>query len=129
MAQCAAMSTSTGISYADAIATVTAAGGPLEIGHREIFGIDHLVFVNAPRNLGQLFQAAPADSTFLVYEDETYTFGQVREQFAALGAALVDRYGVAKGDRVAVAMRNFPEWIIAFAAITSIGAISVSMNS
>ena len=118
-----------GISYEDAIATVTAAGGPLELGHREIFGIDHRVFVNAPPNLGALFRAASADATFLVYEDETYTFGQVREQFAALGAALVQRYGVRKGDRVAVAMRNFPEWIISFAAITSVGAVSVSMNS
>ncbi|MEO7397284.1 MAG: class I adenylate-forming enzyme family protein, partial [Ilumatobacteraceae bacterium] len=58
-----------------------------------------------------------------------YTFGDVRDRFAALGAALVGRYGVRKGDRVAVAMRNFPEWIISFAAITSIGAVSVSMNS
>ena len=125
MAQCSVM----GITYQEAIATVTAAGGPLEIGHREIFGIDHRVFVNAPPNLGSLFQAAPADARFLVYEDETYTFGQVREQSAALGAALVQRYGVRKGDRVAVAMRNFPEWIISFAAITSVGAVSVSMNS
>lgn len=125
MAECAPM----GITFEEAIATVTASPGPLEIGHREIFGIDQRVFVNAPPNLGALFQAAPADATFIVYEDETYTMGQVREQFSALGAALVERYGVVKGDRVAVAMRNFPEWIISFAAITSIGAISVSMNS
>ena len=62
MAQCSVM----GITYQEAIATVTAAGGPLEIGHREIFGIDHRVFVNAPPNLGSLFQAAPADARFLV---------------------------------------------------------------
>jgi long-chain acyl-CoA synthetase len=46
-----------------------------------------------------------------------------------LAAALVDRYGVAKGDRVAIGMRNYPEWVISFAAITSIGAVSVSLNA
>jgi long-chain acyl-CoA synthetase len=48
---------------------------------------------------------------------------------SALGAALVSRYGIAAGDRVAIAMRNYPEWVVAFAAITSIGAISVSLNA
>ena len=47
----------------------------------------------------------------------------------ALAALLVDRYGVAPGDRVAIGMRNYPEWVIAFAAITSIGAVSVSLNA
>ncbi|MCU1366492.1 MAG: AMP-dependent synthetase and ligase [Ilumatobacteraceae bacterium] len=117
------------ITFEAAAAQVTAAGSPLEIGDAIINGAAQKVFVNAPPNLGVLFQAAPGDSKFIVYEDETYTFAEVRERFAALGAALVERYGVQKGDRVAVAMRNFPEWIISFAAITSIGAISVSMNS
>jgi long-chain acyl-CoA synthetase len=42
---------------------------------------------------------------------------------------LVARYGVGRGDRVAIGMRNLPEWVISFAAITSIGAISVSLNA
>jgi long-chain acyl-CoA synthetase len=42
---------------------------------------------------------------------------------------LVNTYGVKKGDRVAVAMRNFPEWVMSFAAIISVGAVNVSMNS
>ena len=41
----------------------------------------------------------------------------------------VSLYGVRPGDRVAIGMRNYPEWVIAFAAITSIGAISVSLNA
>ena len=43
--------------------------------------------------------------------------------------ALVDRYGVAKGDRVAIGMRNYPEWVMSMLAITSIGAVSVSLNA
>jgi long-chain acyl-CoA synthetase len=46
-----------------------------------------------------------------------------------LGYALVHHFGVKPGDRVGIAMRNYPEWIISFAAILSIGAISVSMNA
>ena len=42
---------------------------------------------------------------------------------------LADRFAVAKGDRVAIAMRNFPEWIIAFWATTAIGAIAVPLNA
>ena len=47
----------------------------------------------------------------------------------ALGAALVDRYGIKVGDRVAIGMRNLPEWILSFAAILSVGAVSVSLNA
>ena len=47
----------------------------------------------------------------------------------ALAAALVHRFGVAKGDRVAIAMRNLPEWIVAFGAALSVGAVSVSLNA
>jgi long-chain acyl-CoA synthetase len=47
----------------------------------------------------------------------------------AIAAMLVHKYGVKKGDRVAIAMRNYPEWVMSFAAILSIGAISVSFNA
>jgi acyl-CoA synthetase (AMP-forming)/AMP-acid ligase II len=66
---------------------------------------------------------------YLVYEDERWTFGEVMAQVDGIASALVERYGVGKGDRVAIGMRNYPEWITSFAAITSIGAISVSLNA
>jgi len=69
------------------------------------------------------------DKDFLIYEDERLTFAQAMDRVDALGHALVERYGVAKGDRVAVAMRNYPEWCMSFAAVLTVGAISVSMNS
>ena len=47
----------------------------------------------------------------------------------ALAHALVTTYGISKGDRVGIAMRNLPEWIVSFAAILSIGAVSVSLNA
>ena len=47
----------------------------------------------------------------------------------ALAAALVNRFNVAKGDRVAIAMRNLPEWVVAYGAVASVGAVSVSLNA
>jgi long-chain acyl-CoA synthetase len=37
--------------------------------------------------------------------------------------------GVRRGDRVAISMRNYPEWMLAFCAATSVGAVAVAMNS
>jgi len=42
---------------------------------------------------------------------------------------LKQKYGVNAGDRVAIAMRNYPEWCFSFFACGSIGAIAVPINS
>jgi long-chain acyl-CoA synthetase len=119
------------LSYEEAVAVVTAPGQLLEVTTAKVRGIDYRVFAHAPGSLRDLFALARTygDKTFLVYEDETWSFAQVMERVDALGALLVDTYGIRPGDRVAIGMRNFPEWIMAFAAITSIGAISVSLNA
>ncbi|HET6772358.1 MAG TPA: class I adenylate-forming enzyme family protein [Acidimicrobiales bacterium] len=119
------------LSYAEAIAQVTRPGERFETGTVEVGGAPTTVFVHAPTSLRQVFDTARArgDTTFLVYEDERWSFAEVMRQVDALGALLVDTYGVRKGDRVAIGMRNHPEWVVAFAAITSVGAISVSLNA
>jgi long-chain acyl-CoA synthetase len=120
-----------GMSWDEAVALVTKPGGPFEIATAEIGGHPVRVFKGAPPSLRVLFGTARArgEATFLVYEDERWSFAQTMAKVDALGAALALRYGVRPGDRVAIAMRNYPEWVVAFAAITSIGAISVSMNA
>jgi long-chain acyl-CoA synthetase len=117
------------LSWSDAIAAVTS-DPRFALGEVDIDGVAQTVFTAAPPTLRDLFGLWPArgDTLFLVYEDERRTFAEVADEVAALGAALVGRYGVQRGDRVAIAMRNLPEWIIAFAAITSVGAVSVSLN-
>ena len=96
-----------------------------------MLGVMQPVFKNAPASLRDLFMVTRShgDKTSVVYEDERYSFAEVMRHADALGAALVQRYGIAKGDRVAIAMRNYPEWVMSFIAVTSIGAISVSLNS
>ena len=61
-------------------------------------------------------------------EDETLTFEEHFRAAAHLATILVDGYGIEKGDRVAIVMRNFPEWSIAFWAAAAVGAIVVPLN-
>ena len=69
------------------------------------------------------------DKDFLVYEDERISFAEHFQAVAALAHVLVGRFGITKGDRVAIAMRNLPEWVIAFWASISVGAVVVPLNA
>jgi long-chain acyl-CoA synthetase len=120
-----------GMTYDEAVAAVTGPGQMLEMAPVEVDGITYRGFANAPASLRDLLSLARAhgDKDFIVYEDERLTFTDVMARVDALGATLVERYGERKGDRVAIGMRNYPEWVVAFAAIVSVGAISVSLNA
>lgn len=119
------------LTYEEAAAAVTGPGERFEIETIEVAGVPVKAFKHAPRSLREIFATARdrGDETFLVYEDEPWSFSEVMTHVDALASLLVDRYGVAPGDRVAIGMRNYPEWVIAFAAITSIGGVSVSLNA
>ena len=119
------------MTFLEANATITGPGQIFELIDAEVLGVKTRIFKNAPAHLGQLFAGSRAhgDKPFLVYENETFTFAQAADHIDALASLLVNTYGVKKGDRVAVAMRNFPEWVMSFASIISVGAINVSMNS
>jgi long-chain acyl-CoA synthetase len=89
------------------------------------------VYKKAHRDLRAIFEASRAwgERTFVVFENERLSFLDHYRAASALSWRLVDEYGVRKGDRVAIAMRNFPEWPIAFWAATVIGAIAVPLNA
>lgn len=117
---------------AQANAALAASDSPVKLGPGTVNGVDMQVYVQAPPNIRILLQAAEAqfsDLDYLVYEDERVTyaaFARAVEHFAGL---LTDRFGVRKGDRVAVIMRNYPQWPVPFFAALSIGAIATPMNS
>ena len=119
------------MTFLEANTAVTGSGQIFELIDGDVRGVKMKVFKNAPAHLGQVFAGSRGhgDKTFLVYEDEIITFAQAADRIDALASLLVNVYGVKKGDRVAVAMRNFPEWVLSFAAIISVGAVNVSMNS
>lgn len=96
----------------------------------EIRGTTLKVFKNAPPSLREYFAFGEThgDADFLVYEDERYSFTDTLKTAATLAHIVANDYGVKKGDRVAIAMRNYPEWIMSFIALTSIGIVVVPMN-
>ncbi|MCK6253123.1 class I adenylate-forming enzyme family protein [Pseudomonas fragi] len=69
------------------------------------------------------------DREFLVWEQQRLTFSQFFDQVDRLAGQLVERFGIRKGDRVAIAMRNQPAWLVAFAAIQRCAGVCVPLNS
>ncbi len=112
-----------------AIKELTGPGKEYELESVEMYGQQCRVFKNGPQTLRALFEEAVSDETFLVYDDERYSFAETHQQAGRIASILVNEYGIRKGDRVAVSMRNFPEWVTSFMAVTSIGGIAVAMNS
>lgn len=101
-----------------------------QITRETIRGVELKVFKNTPPSMREYFaQAAEhGDQDFLVYEDERYSFTETLKRAATIAHIVVNDYGVKKGDRVAIAMRNYPEWIMSFIALTSVGVVAVPMN-
>jgi long-chain acyl-CoA synthetase len=119
------------MSFDESVTAVTAPGQMFSVVETDVLGRPTKVFENALPSLRSLFDLARTrgDAIFLVYEDERMSFDDVMTQVDAIADLLVNHYGVQKGDRVAIGMRNYPEWITSFAAITSVGAIAVSLNA
>lgn len=102
-----------------------------EVVEKEIDGVKYPFFKNLPKNLNELYQIGQQfhDKSFLVHHGKSLSYQDVLDQMGNLAHILVNRFGIKKGDRVALAMRNLPEWCVAFMAITSVGGIVVAMNS
>jgi long-chain acyl-CoA synthetase len=118
------------MSIAQAHALLTQPGSPFELEERDIHGVRLRTWKNAPRTLREVFVAGRAhgEATFLVCENDRASF----EAFARATLTLAHRLaadGVVKGDRVAVAMRNLPEWPVAYFAALLLGAIATPLNA
>ncbi|MGL4314796.1 MAG: class I adenylate-forming enzyme family protein [Sphingomonas sp.] len=118
------------MTIAEADALLTAPGQRLEMETVTIRGVPTRVWKNAPPSLAALisFARGHGDRVFTVYEDERVTYEANFRAVAALAHQLVE-LGVGKGDRVALAMRNLPEWPVIWFAAVSIGAIIVPLNA
>ena len=115
----------------DIVASLTSPGQPFELDTVEVDGVRYRNFAALPPNLGHYcrLMRQHSDKDFAVYREERYTFGETWQHSAALGTALVQQFGVRKGDRVAILSRNNPQWMMAFVAAVSIGAVVVPMNA
>ncbi|MBF6603179.1 MAG: acyl--CoA ligase [Sphingorhabdus sp.] len=118
------------ISREECMALLTAPGAKFEMETVDINGVPTRTWKNAPPNLRAIAMAGQShgDRVFTIYEDERVSYDAWFKAVCRLAAELQAR-GVKKGDRVAVAMRNLPEWPVAFFAGAVIGAIVVPLNA
>jgi long-chain acyl-CoA synthetase len=119
------------VSIAEANATLTAPGQIFEMEELTIRGVPTRTWKNAPPSLRAVLDLSlqHGDATFLVYEDERTTFAEHYRIACSLAHRLQHAFGVEPGDRVAIVMRNLPEWVMAFWAATLAGAIVVPLNA
>lgn len=112
-------------------AMLTAKGSPFEMGEANVLGVDMRVYTNAPPNLKFIFEASRAwgDLPVAVYNDERVSYKETTNAAAKFAHILINDYGVQKGDRVAIIMRNLPEWMTVFWAAVLVGAIATPLNA
>ncbi|MDO8321562.1 MAG: class I adenylate-forming enzyme family protein [Phenylobacterium sp.] len=118
------------MSIAEANALITAPGSAAEVEEVVIRGIKTKTWKNLPPTLRSVVEAGRAhgEKVFLVYEDERVTYEAFYRAVARFAVELQGQ-GLKKGDRVAIIMRNLPEWPVAFYAAASLGAIVTPLNA
>lgn len=121
----------------EVIAELCAPGQLFEMDELDIRGIPTRVWKHAPPTLGDVLDRSRThgDLDFLVYADgaggelDRITFAEHHRLASTFAHRLIDHYGVRPGDRVAIAMRNYPEWVIAFWGAAAAGAVLVPLNA
>lgn len=118
------------MTIAEAHAFLTAPGVPFEMEEKVIRGQKIRVWKNAPPTIRDAFLAGRAHGSkeFLVLDDERATFESFSRAAITFSHDLIAR-GVVKGDRVAIIMRNLPEWPVAFYGAALAGAIVTPLNA
>lgn len=113
-------------------AQLTSQGAPFEVQQVTLSdGRSVAAYRNAFQNLAQVIDAGRVHGAaeFMVYGEDRWTFDRFFAAADALASRLQKQCGIKLGDRVAIAMRNRPEWAVAFAAIALLGAVPVPLNS
>lgn len=110
---------------------LTAPGAPFELETRAVNGVELHCYRNAPVDLRAALAAGRAhgDKTAITFEDERYSFNAFFAAADRFAHYLVHEAGIKPGDRIAIAMRNYPEWMFAFVGAVSAGAVVVPLNS
>ncbi len=105
-------------------------GSEFEITQIDFQGISVKAYANAPNSLRDIWLTSAEfhSNDYLVYKDERLTYREAHQRVGSIANWLKSQ-GVGPGDRVAIAMRNYPEWIQSYWAAISIGATVSGMNA
>lgn len=125
------MESTTGMTREEAVRELTAPGAPFEMVEEQVRGVPMRVYRQAPVSMRAVLVASLEfdDRDFLVYDDTRWTYREFGLRVARLARHLIDELEVQPGDRVAIGMRNYPEWVVSFWAVQVIGAIGVPLNA
>jgi acyl-CoA synthetase (AMP-forming)/AMP-acid ligase II len=117
--------------YKDAWVELTSPGAQFGMKEITVRGVPIRVFESAPPSMRFVWELARGygDRDYVVYEDERYTYAEADAIVRSLADRLSTVHGVGRGDRVALAMRNYPEWVFGYWAIVSLGAACVGINA
>ena len=117
--------------YHDAVAQLTAPTAPFEVMTEIVAGVPLRAFKNAERSLGQFLSAGRnhGDALFLQYQGDSWTYQRFFDAVDHVCHWLTTDAGMQSGDKVAIAMRNRPEWLVSFVAIVTAGGCAVPLNS
>lgn len=110
---------------------ITAPGGMMAVSTYVQNGVELPIIATAPPTLPLYFAflcAQHGASEFLIAGEERLTFAQVYAAAQKVAGALVADYGVAKGDRVGIAMRNAPSWIVLYMGALMAGGVATLLN-
>ncbi len=113
--------------FDEILAAVYGPGGRLTTGHDEL---GRTIVTNFPATLPSFFKAFSelnGANEAVVAGDERLNFADLDRISERLAHALVAR-GIAKSDRVGIAMRNCPAWIVGYMAILKAGGIATLLN-
>jgi acyl-CoA synthetase (AMP-forming)/AMP-acid ligase II len=118
------------MTHEEIIAELTAPGSEFALEDVVENGVPLRIYQKAPPAFRDVLLSTRqfGDRLFLIYESEQMTFEEHFRKVAALATFLREK-GVRKGDRVAIGMRNYPEWLVAFWAAQAIGAVVVALNA
>ena len=118
------------LSLDEAHARLTAPGARFETTDAMIRGVTMAVWKHVPATALEAFTQARSHGSreFLVYENERISYDDFARAVVRLAAHLHGQ-GLRKGDRLALVMRNLPEWPVVFMAALLAGAIVVPLNA
>ena len=109
---------------------LSAEGGPFEIEEILVRGSPMKTFKSAPPSLREIWLASAihGDRDYLVYEDQRWSYTEVHRMVGSIAAWMANE-NLVQGDRVAIALRNYPEWMICYWAAVASGLTVVGMNA
>jgi acyl-coenzyme A synthetase/AMP-(fatty) acid ligase len=124
----------TAMTMEEAIRHTVLTNSTFEVVEAEVRGVTFRTFKNIPGTVAALMLASREQheggaAEFLVYRDERWTYDEFCAQVHRQSHALRDTLGIQKGDRVGIAMRNYPELLMLTLAIASAGAVVVFVNA